>query len=494
MDLVIAEQATLSRLPAVPSSAAEVSRRGLAGRMIFVALLGLIALAAIPYGSAELWWEALFACAIFALCALRVVDGFFNQSLRPVGLDMLAPLGLLVAFSFAQAYPWPRALTFAGLTAGETISKDPYTTWLFALRLSALILAGELLLRYTTSFQRMELLAHVVIAVGAASGLFGIVRQLAQPEDAGFILSSLWPDVGFGQFINRNHFAYLMEMTLGLVLGLVWGKAARRELLPFYLAAGAVVTIGLVMTKSRGAVLSLICQVMLLAILCGVVPRVRRRGSWARRVLLPSLAKISLGAAMAGVAATGVIWIGGSPLVERFEELHAEAEKDEDRRTSPRSEIWHMTWEMFKAHRVAGVGFGGYWMAVAKHHDASGEFTPQEAHNDLLETAASGGLIGLTLAAWACVACLRRVRRQLRSKEPFRRALSAGALAGLFAVGVHSCLDFGLHVFINALVFTVLIVLAGAESPPPEHAAEGPKKLPAAQRGVVSEKRLGSVC
>jgi hypothetical protein len=37
-----------------------------------------------------------------------------------------------------------------------------------------------------------------------------------------------------------------------------------------------------------------------------------------------------------------------------------------------------------------------------------------------------------------------------------------GALIGIFGVAVHSLVDFGLHVTINALVLTALVVIATA--------------------------------
>ncbi|MEJ7712235.1 MAG: hypothetical protein WKF84_20835 [Pyrinomonadaceae bacterium] len=225
MSLVAAGQGSLTRASAPQPQAARNTLFDLTNRMVFVALLGLIALVAIPYGSAELWWEALFACVIFALSALRIVEGLVNDSLLPTGFDILAPLSCLVVFSLAQTLSFESSHVKIA-----TISADPYTTRLFSLKLLALVLAGELLLRYTTSVGRLKLLAYTVIGVGVASGLFGIIRQLTQPEDAGFVLSSLWPNVGYGQFINRNHFAYLMEMTLGLLLGLICGKGTHRWL------------------------------------------------------------------------------------------------------------------------------------------------------------------------------------------------------------------------------------------------------------------------
>ena len=119
---------------------------------------------------------------------------------------------------------------------------------------------------------------------------------------------------------------------------------------------------------------------------------------------------------------------------------------------------------MIKAHPVAGVGFGGYWTAITNYHDASGAFTPQEAHNDYLELLASGGLISCVLVVWFVAVFLKRARENLSSLDPYRRALCLGALTGIFGVLIHSFVDFGLHVTINALVFCVLMVIAAYRS------------------------------
>jgi O-antigen ligase len=132
------------------------------------------------------------------------------------------------------------------------------------------------------------------------------------------------------------------------------------------------------------------------------------------------------------------------------------------RQGESRAEVWRSTWALIKDHPLAGVGFGGYWAVIPKYHDASGELTPQQAHNDYLEIIASGGLIGVALCCWFLFAFTRGVRAELNAKDNFRRAACFGALVGLFGVAVHSLFDFGLHIIINALIFMVLVVLATA--------------------------------
>ena len=59
-----------------------------------------------------------------------------------------------------------------------------------------------------------------------------------------------------------------------------------------------------------------------------------------------------------------------------------------------------------------------------------------------------------------------RLVRNLRSSNRFRQACCFGALIGIFGVLIHSFVDFGLHVMVNALVFIAVIVIGTANIDP----------------------------
>jgi O-antigen ligase len=136
-----------------------------------------------------------------------------------------------------------------------------------------------------------------------------------------------------------------------------------------------------------------------------------------------------------------------------------------------------MTWEMIKDHPLVGVGFGGYWIAITRYHKASGELTPQQAHNDYLELPASGGLIGVAIGLWFVGGFCKDFLIRLRNRDPLLGALSIGALAGIFAVAIHSIVDFGLHITINAVLFATLMVIATVTSSPGSQSENGMEEL-----------------
>lgn len=423
--------------------------------VVFYALLAVIALAAIPYGTVEPWWKAAFACLVFALAALSILWQLIGrESKRSLKFPPLFfPVIGLIAFAAIQTIPWSRS-TIAGVSVGQTLSADPFHTWQFAVQLLALLLLAWLLLLHTTTARRLRFLVDVIIAIGAVSAVFGLCRQAAQTRP-GFVLPYLQPGYGYGQFINSNHFAFLMELVVGLALGMVVFGGVRGGRRVIYLIAAVPMWLALVLANSRGGISSMLCQVMFLA---AVFVSQRETSdkpnlSRTRRLVIRGALIVIL---LLGAVVT-VVFVGGDPLAGKIDSLSVEMDRKTADFFSLRPNIWRATWELIKAHPIAGSGFGGYWVAITEYHQGSGEASPQEAHNDYLELIASGGLIGLALGIWAAFAFVKTALKKVHGDDRFLRAAKFAALAGIVAVAVHSLVDFGLHLVINAAIFTVLI-------------------------------------
>ena len=442
------------------------------GRFIFFGLLGVLVLVSIPYGSAEPWWRTLFECLIFALAALFLIDTANRGDWNLSRYTRLWPLLALTVFAFIQTVPFgkfsPPALSEA---LSRTISADRQSTWNWAIEMLALILLAMMLLRYANNRHRLKWLVYVILGIAVASAIFGLYRQMVQHQ-SGFGLPYLRPGVGYAQFISKSHFAFLMEMGFGLVLGLiVWRGASRDRLL---LLTGAAILFGatVVMANSRGGILSLFSELLVAALLFSVLApaadgsrRVKTSKRSSRQLFRSNPVRVVLIILFLMVVPIGVIWIGGSPLPTSIEAVPSEigAQAHNSRWTGRPWDIWPATWRLIKDHPVAGVGFGGYWMAITRYDQASGDMSPQQAHNDYLEFAASSGIIGVAIAVWFVFTFLRRVRASLRTTDRFRRAARCGAILGLSGIAVHSLVDFGLHIPSNAAIFIVLIVIITVE-------------------------------
>lgn len=443
--------------------------------VIFYGILTVIVLTAIPYGTVEPWWKGVFQSSIFALGLLWVLDGTVSGTLLVRQHRLLAPmLGLFLFAMFQATVPVRDGLAGSGTGAGSRpISFAPYDTKMAAIQLMALIVTSGLLLRYTTTRRRFMTVVYVVIGIGLASTVFGLVRRSFQTAQ-GFVLPLLRPadavtlgGGGFAQFLNHNHFGFLVEMSLGLLLGLTLRRPFRPARMVLGLILAVPMWIAIVYSGSRGGLASMIAQILFVALLVFIADpgrellRSEQRPGRKRGIGLSLITRVVLITSFLVAMVMAVVWIGGDPLAYRLQAVPAElGVKDSDRYTrTHRSTIWPMTWEMVKDHPIAGVGLGSYWIAITRYHQGSGELTPQAAHNDYLELLASGGLIGVVFVVWFA----SLIFKELVGSGNFgvgASAYSRGAFAGMFAVAIHSSVDFGLHVAINAVVFTTLITLA----------------------------------
>jgi O-antigen ligase len=424
----------------------------LLNKLIFSALIVLIVLTPIPYGTVEPWWKAAFVCAVFAICILALIE---NTTIA--GKPILLPMLALSALAFLQTLSLGTR-TEANLPVWNAISADPYQTRFFVLQMLALTAFLALLYRYADSERRIRVLVYAVLAIAVASAVFGILRQTTQ-QDTGFLLPLLRKNQGYGQFINKNHFVYLMDMAFGLGLGIVLGGGVKRDRLMIYVALLVPIWIALVLANSRGGVLAMIMQIVVAVLLITSVPGLSKNYQLQRIAQSVVLRTALLVVLVAGVA-LGTLWVGGDRLASNFEGASSEFTSDTLRQGASRNEIWRATLKMFAAHPIVGVGLGGYWIAITAFHDASGLMTPQEAHNDYLELLSSGGVIGFALGVWFVVAVIRKARKNLLADVSYMRAVRLGAILGMVGVAAHSLVDFGLHILVNAVVLLILITLA----------------------------------
>jgi O-antigen ligase len=267
-----------------------------------------------------------------------------------------------------------------------------------------------------------------------------------------------------------------MEMAFGVALGLA-SYNGRRVSRYLYTTVSVALCIALIMANSRGGIISLLGQVGFFAWIgfsrvtdqsadTGARDqRSRQQSFWSKSRLLALRCILIL--FLLGAALSSVLLLGGEPVRSRLESVPSEfvAQRVEaENRTPRRLEIWASTLKLIEAHPWVGSGFGAYQTAIKKYFEAGSDWRPQQAHNDYLEFAAGGGLIGAALGIWLVVTLIRNANSCLRNADALRSAVCFGALIGLVGVAIHSLVDFGLHVTANALICCGLVALATAKT------------------------------
>src|SRR2546421_6121379 len=155
------------------------------------------------------------------------------------------------------------------------------------------------------------------------------------------------------------------------------------------------------------------------------------------------------------VAFGAVTWLGGDNALSR---LLGSLNTDDP--TTGRAHFWAVTVDIIKTHPILGIGLGAFSVVYTRYDSRNGLFRLEQAHNDYLQVLSDGGIVGAALGLFFIISLFRLGFARRESHDNFRRGVATGALAGCFAVLVHSFFDFTLHTPSNALLFLVLAAMA----------------------------------
>ena len=168
-------------------------------------------------------------------------------------------------------------------------------------------------------------------------------------------------------------------------------------------------------------------------------------------------AAMKAGLALALIVALfgGVVLLGGEDALTRVI-----GSVNTDDPTTGRAHFWSVTVDIIKTHPWIGTGLGAFGVVYTGYDSRSGMYRLEQAHNDYLQVLSDGGIIGAVIGLFFVVNLFRMGFTRRDSRDEFRRGVATGAMAGCFAVLVHSFFDFTLHTPANALLFLVLAALA----------------------------------
>jgi O-antigen ligase len=465
-------------------------------------LLVLLAWVPIPLGSNRPWSWALMELGAFGLLGgwlvLRALSrepaARAPRGSRPV----LGLLVLWVGYMALQTLPLPPAfvqvlspVAARGLETVEmlpggvpwTLSVDREATLQAFLKSAACVALFAATLHLAGGRRRLRLVLQVMALSGFGNALYGMVAHFTADW------SGLWhpgtiAGTVTGTYVNRNHFAGLMEMSIAVAAGLALSRVGSLgpprslrefvdDLSRFALRGGSIVFFVLVMcsallmSTSRGGVIALIVAVGLVALLGRILHG--RNTREARLVPLVALC-----------ALIGIMWFGVAGLSGRLAE---------EGLTSNRLDVWRVSIEVLGESPLLGTGAGTFRWVLPRHKGAGlGDRYYDHAHNDYLESLVETGIVGTGLLGAAVVLALGAMVAGLRRRrDPLARGAVAGALVGTVALVFHGLVDFNFQIPANAAWWFVLlgIGLLAAELPGANESRAPRSRAPREGRGAV---------
>jgi O-antigen ligase len=301
---------------------------------------------------------------------------------------------------------------------------------------------------------RLHVLVRTIMIFGFVLAIFGLTQSFTSPTKV-YWVRELSQSTAFGPFINRHHFAGYMELTIALPLGLLFSGVVDKDKRMLYLFVAGLMGVALVMTTSRGGIISLVAEIVFLVIVTGIWKTQNER----RKTKSSRLKQIGIRAGMAAALLVGlffgVLLLGGEFSIYRFIDT-----VNTNDPTTGRAHFWAVTLDIIKAHPYVGTGLGAFGVIYTRYDSRNGLFRLEQAHNDYLQVLSDAGIIGALLGLSFVVLLFWMAISRARSRDDFRRGVALAALSGCFAVLVHSFFDFTLHTTSNALLFLVMAAIA----------------------------------
>jgi len=305
---------------------------------------------------------------------------------------------------------------------------------------------------------RSAVLAPFGLAVLVFAGGLGLFAILQSASGAQRIYGIVETPGGvlFGPYVDRDHFAGLMEMLLPVAVLYIAGRHGRLTLEAsiWRVCVVAVGLASLLLAGSRGGLLALTVEIALGSF---ILRRAAARIGQRRRLATAAALALVAGGALFAYMDPG--WVA-----KKLGSI-AYVDKTWTEWSSARQKMAADAVGMWRDHPLLGAGLGDFETAYPRYQSYPTDTWVDHAHNDYVEAGAETGLVGALIILSAIALFLRLAFRDWQN--PFRSHagwIRLGAAIGCCGLLVHSLADFNFHVPANALWFAVLAGIAATRS------------------------------
>ena len=438
----------------------------------YISYLVIVAIMPLPLGLNRPWAWSLLEISVLSIFSIYLLSYVANPRPWPKAVEIsrlpLFVLFLWLLYLYLQTVEFPAAFVEAvspgsyfiysytlGSLDSMAIALEPGLAKAELLKATSYTVLALLTLSLITTRKRVKTLAWVLFVVGFGEALYGLMSL------NGTLLWNPTPNSTSGTYVNQNHLAGLLEMTIPLGVGLYLYKTRHsytahnfRQRLrnvtetlmrkKLHVLVMTTIMFGvLLLTTSRGGTMALLMAFFV----ASCYARFSNMGNNEARLLPLFL----------GMSIVAIIWFGVAGITNKV----AAQGIDEQR-----VEVWRSSTAIVENYPVFGVG-GGSWKNIFPHYRSleAGIGTYEHAHNDYLEEIVEQGFAGVGLLALVLMLSLKQIFRALHVRQdPLAVSLLLSITTAVLAMMIHAIFDFNFQIPANMCYFIVLLTLGMAIS------------------------------
>lgn len=329
------------------------------------------------------------------------------------------------------------------------------------LKLAAYFCMFFLVLHTLKSKRRMNILIYILIFSGLFQTLYAIYQVFSENPKIWWWASRVGKaKYASGTFIVSNHFAFYLEMIFPLTFGFMIAQKKRdKRFLPghggfrasvqrivawfspesyqpkylFFFFIAIIIGLGLLLSASRGGILSMSASMFIMSILFLLKKHFRRYGAVA---LMLCIFTFVYG-----------LYVGLDPTLNKFEQIEGLYQRLQATKT---------LFPIISDYPITGVGWGNLNNIYSRYIQEGspeiqlGAFAGGYSHNDWVEAFAEIGITGGILLVSAFLIFWYRLVKLWMTRNSYHAVgVGAGVIAGMLSIGFHSYFDFSMHIPAN---------------------------------------------
>lgn len=424
-------------------------------RTLFLFLLILLVWLPLPVGSNRDW-----SVGLFAMLTSLLVAGW-------MGLQLLSPRPLSRNIRHAKL-----PLALLGLAQGWVLlqlvfglSMDVGASFRYLILGIAYCGLYLLVVALVKTRKRLTLLLGMLVCSGAFQAFFGASMTLSGVEHLLFTEKHFHIGHATGTYVNRNHLAGYLELTIGCGIGLLLALRDSREfrwrrLLETMMGpkgrlrlALVVMVIALVMSHSRMGNTAFFASLMIVG---GIFVLIDRENRIRNGLILASVLLIDT---LVVSQFFGLDKLKNRIVETRLQDVVVDGQVVEQA-NELRGGVFEQALLLARERPLTGQGAGSF-EAVFPPYAGNIPLHFDHAHNDFLQFWIEYGLIGSApLLAFVLVSLGFAIGAMRRRSSLYRSGVGFGTALALISLAIHSFTDFNLQIPANAATFVVVAALA----------------------------------